>query len=161
MQNTNMQFHIIFSKRSIVGEFELHDDSSLTYAVDNGGFSILLGGKWALCLIADYQTGKVEGFETIVDDLSIIISDLSIPKRVEGALMFSSDEELNRGSGCHYIPFENKIYYDEKMKIMCIGDKNAKGQAVEFAKNIIAVVDDVKLVSIYLDLNEIDIEHIV
>lgn len=157
MLNTNMRFDVIFNNQCIMGEFAFYDDSSLVYQVDNGGFNVLLGGNWALSLIVDYKTGRVEGFETLFNALNIIESELTLPICQKGTLFFSSNEELIKGSGCHYLPFENKIYYDAKNKIMCIGNRNADGMIVEFANSIIAVVNNSKLVTMYMNLREVKI----
>ena len=43
---------------------------------------------------------------------------------------------------------------------MCIGDKDALGESVEFADNIIAVINEKKLLAIYLNLKSIDLKGV-
>lgn len=156
-----MEFHFVADNKCIMGEFKLYDDSSLIYEVDNGGYFVLLGGNWAFCLIVDYNTGRCEGFETLVDALKAMkmqkarINPQNIQK---GSVYFNTNKILEKNSGCNYTPFENNVYYDRTNNTVCIGTLSWNGDLIEFAKHMIAVIEQGKLVSLILQLEGLSID---
>ncbi len=137
--------------------FKLCVDSSLlynNYLDDFSIYNISLGGNWRFQLIVDSNTGRCVKFESYLNGMVIKKSSVSIAESERRKLYFLTDEKMQMGSGCYYVPFSNEVCYDETKKILCFGNRNAIGVAIEFAPKIIAVVNDGDLKCIYLLLND-------
>lgn len=53
-------------------------------------------------------------------------------------------------------PLTILFFWDKNRKILCYGDRNCKGDTVEFAPGIIAVINDRQLKCLYLDLSRVN-----
>lgn len=137
--------------------FKLCDDSSLLYNNYLGDFSIYnisLGGNWRFQLIVDSNTGRCVKVESYLAGIVAGRSSISIARSERRELYFLTEEKMQMGSGCYYTPFSNEVCYDETKKILCYGEHNATGIAIEFAPRIIAIVNDGDLKCIYLLLHD-------
>ena len=127
-------------------EFYLAKDKSLMYqSIIDGDYSILLGGNWRFELIVDSSTGLCVKFQSLLDELKVLYKHLVLPESKARKVFVKSDEILYPGEGCHYYPFVNKAYWDERKNILCIGNPDAVGEAIEFASHIIMVVKKYQL----------------
>ena len=138
--------------------FYLADDSSLLYNGLQGNFSVLLGGNWRFELIVDSQTGLCTHMQSFLKKLEVTAANLDLPDSTKKDLYFVGEKPLEPGCGCHYHPFNNMAFWDEKKKILCYGDPCSKGEAVEFTPKTIAIINDTQLKSMYLVLDCIDRE---
>ena len=147
-----------YSSDSVKDEnfFYLTKDKSLLYKTTiNGDYSILLGGNWRFELIVDSSTGLCIKFQSFLDELKVLHKPLMLPESKARRVFINSDEMLYPGEGCHYHPFVNRAYWDERKKILCIGNPDEVGEVVEFTPYITMVVKRCQLVCIYLNLNNI------
>lgn len=136
--------------------FYLAGDKSLMYqSTIDGDYSILLGGNWRFELIVDSFTGLCVKFQSFLDELKVLHKPLALPESKARRVFVKSDEMLCAGEGCHYQPFVNKAYWDERKNILCIGNPDVIGEAIEFTPHIIMVVKKYQLVCLYLNLNNI------
>lgn len=140
--------------------FYLTDDLSLLYrshVVNYNIYNISLGGNWRFQLMANCNTGQCLAVECYLDKLYKVVNyqSLIIPKFERRKLYFIANERMQQGSGCYYVPFCNEVFYDIKNKVLCLGDNNADGKAIEFMQNIIAIIDNGNLKCIYLILDSI------
>ncbi len=152
--NVGDKYYIDDKNRSY---FKLCDDLSLlynNYLDDFSIYNISLGGNWRFQLIVDSNTGRCVKFECYLDGMVIQKLSVSLAELERRQLCFLTDEKMQMGSGCYYAPFSNEVCYDETKKILCFGNRNAIGTAIEFAPKIIAVVNDGDLKCIYLLLND-------
>lgn len=78
-----------------------------------------------------------------------------MPKSKARRVFIKSDEMLYPGEGCHYHPFENKVFWDERKDILCIGNPDEGGEVIEFAPYITMVVKKHQLVCLYLALHHV------
>ena len=136
--------------------FYLDEDSSLLYNGLQGDFSVLLGGNWRFELIVDSQTGLCTHMQSFLKQLEVRAANLDLPDPIATDLYFVGENPLEHGGGCHYHPFDNMAFWDEKKKILCCGDPHSKGEAVEFTPKTIAMLQEGQLKSIYLVLDSID-----
>lgn len=137
-------------------EFFLTKDRSLLYqSTSNGDYSILLDGNWRFELIVDSSTGLCIKFQSLLDELKVIHKPLALPESKARRVLIKTDEMLFSGEGCHYHPFLNKVYWDERKKILCIGNPESIGEAIEFTPHIIMVLKSHQLHCLYLNLNNV------
>ena len=135
--------------------FYLTKDSSLLYNGLQGDFSVFLGGNWRFELIVDSKTGLCTHIQSFLKKLEVTVANLDLPDSVVKDLFFVSETPLESGCGCHYYPFVNMAFWDEKKKILCFGDPGIKGDAIEFTPKTIAIIKDTQLKSMYLTLDRI------
>lgn len=114
------------------------------------GYTISLGGNWRYLIEVSYKTGRCEEFSCFLEGADVLEKGLRIPKHREGGLYFVDDEEMTRGSGTMYFPFENKCYYDVNSGILCVGNPYLEGEVIEFASNTFAAVFDNKLTAVFM-----------
>lgn len=136
--------------------FCLAEDTSLIYNKGEGDYSVLLGGNWRTELIINSSTGQLIKFQSFLAQLNIIEQEIIIPKSKKNNIYFISEEEIEPYEGCHYNPFRNDVYWDNKNKILCFGDPNITGEAIEFTEKITVIIKDEQLICIYLQLDSID-----
>lgn len=139
-----------------INNFYLAKDTSLIYNIDGGDYSVLLGGNWRCELIVDSSTGQLIKFQTFLDKLKINERKLTVPKSKKKNIFFVNEEGLDPYEGCHYYPFKNTAYWDSDKKILCYGDPNIIGEAIEFTEKITVIIKDEQLICIYLQLDNID-----
>lgn len=134
------------------------DDISLMYNTTlpyDYIYSIFLSEDWRYEIIADSDTGRCVQFQCPISCLNAEFLSLTIPKSERKELFFTDSEPLEKGSGCHYVPFSGRAFFDKQTKILCIGDYRAAGEAVEFAPHITAVISAGVLKCVYLELGNI------
>ncbi len=136
--------------------FYIAEDSSLLYNGLHGDFSVLLGGNWRFELIVDSSTGLCTQMQSFLNELEVTYTSLQLPKSKHKDLYFVSEEAMKPGCGCHYFPFANRAFWDEEKKILCYGDVNSNGEAVEFTSKTIAVIENKQLMCVYLVLDDIN-----
>ena len=137
-------------------DFYLTEDRSLLYqSTTNGDYSILLGGNWRFELIVDSSTGLCIKFQSFLDELKVSHRTIDLPESTPKKIFFTSNDVLSPGGGCHYFPFENKVYWDERKSILCIGNPNIEGEVVEFVPQTISVIRNGQIVCLYLILGNI------
>lgn len=136
--------------------FYLEDDSSLMYNGLQGDFSVLLGGNWRFELIVDSKTGFCTHIASFLKELEVTAADLNLPKSVVKDLFFAREKPLEPGGGCRYYPFYNKAFWDENKKILCYGNPDSNGEAIEFTPKTVAIIDETRLKCIYLVLDGIE-----
>lgn len=137
------------------GDFFLTEDKSLLYNKSSGDYSILLGGNWRFELIVDSSSGLCIKVQCFLDELSVTHTALELPQFQKKKVYVTSDEPLSPACGCHYVPFEDIAFWDSKKHLLCIGNPNSAGQAVEFTNNTIAIIENGKLMCVYLSLASI------
>lgn len=136
--------------------FYIAEDTSLLYDGLHGDYSVLLGGNWRFELIVDSYTGLCTQMQSFLNKLEVTHTALKLPKSQHKDLYFVGEESLEPGCGCHYFPFANKAFWDEEKKILCYGDTNSDGEAVEFTSKTIAVIKNKRLMCVYLVLDNIN-----
>ena len=133
--------------------FYIADDTSLLYSGLDGDYSVLLGGNWRFELVVDSQTGLCTHIQSFLENLEVTDADLTLPMAISKDLYFANERSLEPGSGCHYHPFSNTAFWDKKKKVLCFGDPDGQGEAVEFTPKTIAVIKENQLKSIFLNLD--------
>ncbi len=146
---------ILSDEQDSNGDFFLTKDKSLLYNKSSGDYSVLLGGNWRFELIIDSYTGLCVKVQCFLDELSVTQTSLEIPQCSQKSVYVTSDEPLSPACGCHYYPFENMAFWDPKKHLLCIGNPYSSGQAVEFTNNTIAIIENGKLMCVYLSLSSI------
>lgn len=164
--NKNMSFFVGNSYSNVAvgryNRFYLTKDKALLYTSKVfGDCNVLLGGNWRFEIIIDSETGLCVKFQSYLDEVQVSHRNIELPESKAKKLFFKSSDMLNEGESCHYCPFEDKVYWDDKTKILCIGNPNMQGEAVEFSPQTVAIIENGQLLSIYLDLNNVtDIEFL-
>lgn len=147
---------IVSGEQDFNGDFFVTKDKSLLYSKQSSGdYSVLLGGNWRFELIVDSSTGLCVKVQCFLDELSVKYTALEIPQSQRKNIYVISNELLSPGCGCHYFPFEDIAFWDHKKHLLCIGNPYSGGQAVEFTNKTIAIIEDGKLICVYLSLNSI------
>lgn len=145
----NIIFKIKESLECINGEIFYHKNEFIFETNNgNGEFSLLIGKGYCELSVAKfnlrvYSFGGVNFKDTWID------KNLEIPNSVKGELYVNNI--VNNNDGIWYTENWN-TYYDKKNNFICIGDYivNENIIGVEFCKNIIAIVDQGQLKSIWL-----------
>ncbi len=133
------------------------DDISLMYNTTipyDYAYSVFLGEDWRCEIIADSDTGRCVGLQCLMSYLSLSVEymPLAIPESKRKELYFAIGKPLEKGSGCHYIPFSDEVCFDSERSILCFGNHTAAGEAIELAPHITAVISGGELKCVYLDL---------
>lgn len=136
--------------------FYMADDTSLLYNGMYGDYSVLLGGNWRFELVVDSLTGLCTYVQSFLEKLEVTYTTLELPKSKAKDLYFVRENPLNPGGGCHYFPFANKAFWDSQREILCYGNPNSTGEAIEFMPKMIAVIEKKQLMCIYLILDDIN-----
>lgn len=136
-------------------DFFLTKDKSLLYSGSLGDYSVLLGGNWRFELIVDSSTGLCVKIQCFLDELNVICTALELPQYQIKNVYVTSDEPLSPSCGCHYYPFEDNVFWDAQKHILCIGNPNSVGEAVEFTPKTVAVIKNGKLFCVYLILDSL------
>lgn len=138
----------------VEGCYEIHEDSSILFSSNGGGFQLLLGEGYHYVLDVDKKTGRCYGFYTLFDAIKndLQLDNIQMSESKKAKLFFIYDG-INAVDGCHYIPFSSQCYWDDINKILCIGDKEIDGEIIEFASDTFAKVRNNQLSAIYIKLN--------
>lgn len=142
-------------KRETEPFFMLADDKSLLYNRSLGDYSIMLGGNWRYELIVNSKDGLCVKIQCFLAELNAAHVSMELPEAQKKNVYVNNKDILYPGGGCHYLPFEDKVYWDPQKHILCIGKKDCVGETVEFAERTFAVIDNGKLLCIYLNLDEL------
>ncbi len=134
--------------------FYLAEDTSLLYHGLQGDYSVLLGGNWRFELVVDCLTGLCTQVQGFLYGLEVTYAALELPKSELKDLYFISEKPLVSGGGCYYLPFAKKAFWDAEKKILCYGDPHSNGEAVEFTSKTIAVIENKRLMCVYLILDD-------
>ncbi len=144
------------SSNSNTNSFCLANDSSLLYqSAIYGNYSILLGGNWRFELIVDSHTCLCIKFQSFLDGMKVLHQPLLLPESKARKVFVKSNDAMHPGEGCHYHPFTNVVCWDDKKKILCIGNPESNGEAIEFVPNATMVIKNHQLLCIYLELSNI------
>ncbi len=133
------------------GHYYVTNDLSLLHTSVDGNFSIFLAGNWRYTLLADIKTKRCLSFSAYLDGLKFKYCHLQLPPNKKGMLMFSYNHAVPAGE-CDYLLLKDQCVLDFDNQLLCIGDNLAVGQAVEFAEDSYAVIDNGVFVSLYLIL---------
>lgn len=120
----------------------------------NPDFSVLLSGNWRFSLDVLHETGRCTRFTGFLDELGFQPFQYKCPQIKLGALYFDNIEQMEPGSGTHYLNFKNACFFDTKSEVLCFGTPSFE-TAIEFATNTIAVIKDEQLMCIYLKVPQI------
>ena len=114
-----------------------------------GDVSILIG---YLQLSIDSLTNQLVSVWGLHPFCNWIDEKLSVPQTINGIVELENDYD----SGISYREKEFnewKTYYDNKNGWVCIGDKNVKGVSIMFASDIVVVIDNNNLKSLWIKPN--------
>ncbi len=151
-----MKFYWELSDEIFEGKNYIYDDKSIIFEprLDIGNFGLYLF-DWSI----EIPTGTIGKnifrylggyfFEKQAEKRKLII-----PESKKGIIKLESINEL--GDGVYYsdfYDFSKKTYYDKETGWFLVGDINAKGNAIEFASNNIAIISSNNdLLAIYAKL---------
>lgn len=135
------------------GHFYLSSDTSLLLTDERpSDFSLYLGGNWRFEMAIDSKTGECLRVSGFVSKLTAKRAVLELPD-AEPMTLICRSEKIEPGKAC-YSPYPvNSVLYDPRNKILCLGDPEAEGEAIEFADCSVAVLSDRVLKCVYLILN--------
>ena len=151
---------VLINEQDTNADFFLSEDGSLLYSKSSGDYSVLLGGNWRFELVVDSSTGLCVKLQCFLDELSVTHTALELPQYQQKKVYVVCEEPLSSACGCHYLPFEDSVFWDYTKHLLCIGDPRSTGQAIEFTNKTIAIIDDTKLRCVYLLLNSISSDTI-
>lgn len=131
----------------------LYLSNEMSFYVDHGEknvYSLMLGSGYA-SLDVEIESGRALAITGYNPSFLWVKCELEAPIYNTGELFIVSKEELMSGAGSYYAK-DWQTFYDPKSGWICIGNKNinAHGDCVEFFKNIVAVVHDNQLLSVWL-----------
>lgn len=115
-------------------------------------YSLMLGSGY-VGLDIDVESSKALGITGYSCKTYWKKHKLKVPQYRTGELKIVSKEKLLSGTGSYYAK-DWETFYDPASGWICIGSKDdsTKNDCVEFFKNIIAVVNNEKLVAIWIKL---------
>lgn len=138
------------------GHFYLSSNTSLLYSEQiEGGFGVYLAGNWRFELKVDPETGRCLYVTGFMSKLTAKKRELAVPKAEARELIFKSASMESGAEGCYISRPVNSVYFDSEKKILCVGDPEASGRAIEFADRIAAIIEGGKLLAVYLELDDI------
>ena len=155
--DAGMRF-VIGEKRERGGcRFVLNHDTSLEHTTaENGDFSVYLGGNWRFELSVDCATGRCVKLTGFMSKLTAKQKSLAVPKAEPSVLICRSDRLLSEHFGCYSADPTNSVFFDPERLILCLGDPEAAGTAVEFADRTVAVIDSGHMRCVYLLLDNLE-----
>jgi len=154
-----MKFYYTLSKEIYEGTICVEEDTSVIFEEleknQDFGYTISLGGNWRYLMDVSCRTGQCGAVSCFLEGADVLEEKLAIPGHKRGKVYFEDDEEMTKGSGTMYFPFENKCYYDKKKNILCIGNPYLQGETIEFVSNIYAVINGDRLIAIFMVLTSL------
>ncbi len=137
--------------------YRLTPDTSLVYTGGEAGdFSVYLAGNWRFELKVDSDSGECREISGFMSKLTAKQAVLEVPEGERRKLICKSVRLGAENVGC-YCPWPtNSVLFDPRRKILCLGNPESPGDAVEFADRTVAVLSDGKLMSVYLRLDNIE-----
>ena len=140
-------------RRSEGGEFCLAENTSLLYSKGKpGDFGVYLAKNWRFELKFDAKTGECVDFTGFMSKLTAKESKLNVPDAVPRKLICKSDN-MDAGKMCYSTSPSNSVHYDCTKKILCIGDPEAAGEAIEALDKTVFVLDNGSISAVYLILD--------
>lgn len=156
--DSSMKFEVGAARERGCCRYILSENTTLSsLGCDEGGFGVYVAGNWRFELKVDPETGECFGFSGFMSKLTAKSAEISVPE-AESKTLICKSEKLGEGSGCYCSCPNNSVLYDLKKKILCIGDPDAKGDAIEFLDSTVAVLANGRLCCIYLMLENIEEE---
>lgn len=148
----NIKFRISENSKYIDGDiFYNNNEFIFDSSTGKGEFSIMIGKGYCELSVARFNS-RIYSFEGINNQEEWIIKNLIFPDSIKGELYFISDTiDIINYDGTWYT--ENwHTYYDKNNNYICMGDFNinCNDTAIEFCKNIVAVVERDKLKAIWI-----------
>lgn len=111
----------------------------------------MIGKGYCELSVAKFNS-KIYSFEGINNKEEWISKKLIFPKSIKGELYFVNDTiDIINYDGIWYVE-DWDTYYDKDNNYICIGDFNTECDdiAIEFCKNVVAVIEKDKLKSIWI-----------
>ena len=146
----NVLFKIKNNLKSIDGKIFYKENEFIFQSdIKSGEFSLMIGKGYCELSISKYNM-RVNSFGGINFMEDWIEQDLKFPESTEGEL-YISGSSIKNSDGDWYTK-KWKTYYDKKNGYICIGNYKYKKNcnAVEFCKDIIAMINNKKLKAIWL-----------
>lgn len=129
-------------------------EQSLCYSPfdSNVGFSIMCGYYTSLDMVC--ETCRITQISGYNPKEKWILTKLDIPSSEPGELFAILDFEPQKGTGCYYSYCST--YFDMQKSYICIGSPVilSSDVCIEFAHNLIAVLRDKELISIFGKIKE-------
>lgn len=153
----DMRFEIGAVRTCGDGHYRLTSDTSLfCVGVEKGDFSVYLAGNWRFELSVDSNSGVCRGIYGFMSKLTARQAVLEVPEAEPKTLICKSGRLSADNVGC-YCPWpSNSVLFDQRRKVLCLGNPENDGEAVEFADRTVAVIKDGRLVCVYLKLDNIE-----
>lgn len=147
-----IKFRISKNSKYIDGDiFYNNNEFIFDSNIGKGEFSLMIGKGYCELSVARFNS-KVYSFEGINNKEEWISKKLIFPKSIKGELYFISDTiDIINYDGIWYVE-DWDTYYDKDNNYICLGDFNTNyyDTAIEFCKNIVAVIEEDKLKSIWI-----------
>lgn len=154
--DSEMKFEIGERRARGDGHFDLTDNTSLIYSgSQEADFGVYLARNWRFEMKVDTDTGECVGLTGFMSKLTAKKSSLVLPAAEPKKLLCKSARLDSGAAGCYSESPANSVHFDPEKKILCLGDPEGAGEAVEFADRIIAVVNAGNLVCVYMLLDNI------
>lgn len=113
-------------------------------------YTISLGADPRVIMDLSCETGRCGPLRCFLGGVKIVEKALVLPESKTGELYFVDDEKMTKYSGSMYLPFEDSCYYDETKNILCFGNPDLQGIAIEFVSNTYAVIYEGKITSVFM-----------
>ena len=153
MGEKKQTFRIVKNNELIDGYYKLFSDSSLMYSIPvYGTFQLLLGEGYHMSLGVNRGTGECLSFYTLLAALVFEPFTFAARKIYKASLFFES-ATLETQEGDHYVPFVEKMYFDEKNSMLAFGDISFNGSLIEFSNNTYAALDGDQLTAVYVKVS--------
>ncbi len=154
--DAEMRFAVGEPRRPEDGQFVLTENTSLVYLGEGeGDFSVYLAGNWRFELKVDSDSGACVDFSGFMSKLTARRTELNMPSAEKRTLICKSGRLAGEGVGCYSAYPSNAVLFDDKKRILCLGDHEAEGEAVEFLDRAVAVLGEGKLLALYINLDNI------
>ncbi len=142
------------------GRYVLTSDTSLCFEGGENGkrgdFSVYLAGNWRFELSVNSTTGECREISGFMSKLTAKQAVLEVPEAEKRKLICKSDTLRAQSVGC-YCPYPaNSVLFDQRRRILCLGNPEGDGEAVEFADRTVAVLKEGRLACVYLRLDTIE-----
>lgn len=135
--------------------YSLSENTSLVYSKPfEEGFGVYLAENWRFEMKVDPGSGRCVCLNGFMSKLTAKQADLA-PPAAEPKELICHSSHLGEGMGCYSQDPPNSVLFDPKKRILCLGDPDAEGEAVEFADRTVGVISGERLRCVYLLLDNI------
>lgn len=135
--------------------YYLSENTTLLHTSGQGcDFRVYLGGNWRFDLEIDSRNGECLRLGGFMSKLTAKRAVLEVPD-AEAKKLVCRSEKMVPGRACYSDSPTNSVLFDPREKILCIGDPEISGEAVEFSDRTVAVVKDGRLACVYLMLDDV------